>query len=63
MDPDELVTVIFSFAVFLVFIAIFRSVVSGGDIGAIVDLVSSLAVPFMVVLLIFYAIIVIWQNT
>lgn len=56
MDPEELVTGIFTTAILLVVLLILWTVRSGGDVLQLVNMVSSYAAPFVIILLVMFVI-------
>lgn len=56
MDPEELVTGIFTTAILLVVLLILWTVQSGGDVLQLVNMVSSYAAPFVIILLVMFVV-------
>lgn len=53
-DPEQIVTTIFSVVISLVVLFMMKGALSGGNVSKIANMVSSLAVPFMIFLFILY---------
>jgi hypothetical protein len=62
-DPEDVVSSIFSLAVLLVVIVVLYTFNAGGDLTRVTNIVSSLAVPFILTLIGVFVILQIIQVT